>query len=71
MVPPVPIPMTRSVTRPSVCSQISGPVLSLVGLWIVRVVILIRQDGIGCLAGQAALPPRSRNADRPGRRRSA
>ena len=28
MVPPVPTPTTRCVTRPSVCSQISGPVCS-------------------------------------------
>ena len=28
IVPPVPTPTTRWVTRPSVCSQISGPVCS-------------------------------------------
>ena len=28
MVPPVPMPATKWVTRPSVCRQISGPVVS-------------------------------------------
>ena len=28
IVPPVPTPVTKCVIRPSVCSQISGPVVS-------------------------------------------
>ena len=28
IVPPVPMPATKWVTRPSVCSQISGPVVA-------------------------------------------
>ncbi len=53
MVPPVPMPATKWVTRPLVCSQISGPVGVVLGLGVVGVVVLVRLPGQRHLAGQA------------------
>ena len=52
-VPPVPMPATKCVTRPRVCSQISGRGRVVLRLGIVGVVVLVGLPGQGDLAGQA------------------
>ena len=52
IVPPVPIPATKWVTRPSVCSQISGPVVCVVARRVLRVGVLVGLPGARDLPGQ-------------------
>ena len=53
IVPPVPMPATKWLTRPAVWRQISGPVVASWDGRVLGVVVLVGVEGAGDLLGEA------------------